>query len=138
GVRRVPRPARRRPRDGDADPRPRRPRRAAGGADPRAVPRAGARLRGRGAGGVSADTRRGVVDAVDRILNRGGDADDVLRAVVSTLVERGGYVWAGISFVEEGTLLPGPATGEPDEARRTAVPVIYRSEPVGELAADGP
>ena len=87
---------------------------------------------------MSAETRRGVVDAVDRILNRGGDADDVLRAVVSTLVERGGYVWAGISFVEEGTLVPGPAAGEPDEARRTAVPVIYEGERVGEVAADGP
>jgi putative methionine-R-sulfoxide reductase with GAF domain len=87
---------------------------------------------------VSGDTRRGVVDAVDRILNRGGDADDVLRAVVAILVERGGYAWAGISFVEGDALIPGPAAGEPDEARRSAVPVIYRGERVGELAVDGP
>jgi hypothetical protein len=86
---------------------------------------------------VSAETRRGVVDAVDRVLNRGGDADDVLRAVVSILVERGGHAWAGISFVEEGALVPGPEAGEPDETRRRAVPVVYRGERVGELAVDG-
>jgi hypothetical protein len=86
---------------------------------------------------VTAETRRGVVDAVDRILNRGGDADDVLRAVVRTLVERGGYAWAGISFVEGDALVPGPSAGEPDEERRTTVPVDYRGARVGELAVDG-
>jgi hypothetical protein len=79
-----------------------------------------------------------VVDAVDRALSRGGDADDVLRAVVATLVERGGCSWAGISFVEGDALVPGPAAGEPDERQRRAVPVVYRGERVGELAADGP
>ena len=79
----------------------------------------------------------GALEAVDRILNRGGDADDVLRQVVAALVERGGCAWAGSSFVEGGDLVPGPAAGEPDEARRVAVPVSYRGERVGELAADG-
>jgi len=79
----------------------------------------------------------GALEAIDRILNRGGDADDVLRAVVSILVERGGYAWAGFSFLEEGALVPGPEAGEPDEARRSAVPVAYRGERVGELAVDG-
>jgi hypothetical protein len=78
-----------------------------------------------------------VVDEVDRILAEGGDADDVLRGVVQALVERGGCAWAGISFVEGGELVPGPATGSPDEARRVRVPVSYRGERVGELAADG-
>lgn len=78
-----------------------------------------------------------VVDEVDRILAAGGDADDVLRAVVQALVERGGCAWAAISFVEGGELVPGPAAGEPDEGRRTAVPVSYHDERVGELAADG-
>lgn len=76
-------------------------------------------------------------DEVDRILAAGGDADDVLRGVVGALVESG-CAWAGISFVEGGELVPGPAAGEPDEARRVAVPVSYRGERVGELAADGP
>ena len=61
-----------------------------------------------------------VVDAVDRILAEGGDADDVLRAVVRALIEQGGCSWAGISFVEGGELVPGPAAGDPDERRRTA------------------
>jgi hypothetical protein len=78
-----------------------------------------------------------MIDEVDRILAAGGDADDVLRGVVRALVERGGCSWAGISFVEDGELVPGPASGEPDEARRVAVPVTYRGERVGELAADG-
>jgi len=79
-----------------------------------------------------------VIDEVDRILAAGGDADDVLRGVVRALVERGGCAWAGISFVEGGELVPGPAAGEPDETRRVAVPVAYRGDRVGELAGDGP
>jgi hypothetical protein len=79
-----------------------------------------------------------MIDEVDRILAAGGDADDVLRGVVRALFERGGCAWAGISFAEGGELVPGPAAGEPDEARRVAVPVAYRGERVGELAADGP
>jgi hypothetical protein len=77
------------------------------------------------------------LEAVDRILNRGGDADDVLREIVRTLVERGGCAWAGIFFVEGGELVLGPEAGAPDESRRTHVPVAYRGERVGELAADG-
>lgn len=78
-----------------------------------------------------------MIDEVERILAAGGDADDVLRGVVRALVERGDCSWAGISFVEGDELVPGPAAGEPDEARRIAVPVSYRGERVGELAADG-
>ena len=78
------------------------------------------------------------VEAVERIVAEGGDADDVLRAVVQALVVRGGCAWAGISFVEGDELVPGPAAGSPDEARRVAVPVSYRGGRVGELAADGP
>jgi hypothetical protein len=85
---------------------------------------------------VSADARRGAIDAVDRILNRGGDADDVLRAVVAALVERGGCRWAGILFAEGADLVPGPEAGEPDEAERVEVPIVYRGERVGVLAAD--
>jgi putative methionine-R-sulfoxide reductase with GAF domain len=78
-----------------------------------------------------------VVEAVERIVAEGGDADDVLRAVVQALVEDGGCSWAGISFVEGGELVPGPAAGSPEEVRRVAVPVSYGGERVGELAADG-
>ena len=53
----------------------------------------------------------GALEAIDRILNRGGEADDVLRAVVAALVERGGCSWAGILFAEEGELVLGPEAG---------------------------
>lgn len=86
---------------------------------------------------MSADARRGAIDAVDRILNRGGDADDVLRAVVAALVERGGCRWAGILFAEGDELVLGPQAGDPDEAGRAEVPIVYRGERVGVLAAVG-
>ena len=39
----------------------------------------------------------GALEAIDRLLNRGGDADDVLRQVVATLHERAG-AWYSIVF----------------------------------------
>ena len=77
------------------------------------------------------------LEAVDRILNRGGDADDVLREVVAVLVARGGCSWAGIAFVEEGSLVLGPEAGVADEGRRERLEIAYRGEKVGELWADG-
>ena len=79
----------------------------------------------------------GALEAVDRILNRGGDADDVLRSVVAALHEHAGYTWAGILFVEEGALALGPQAGEPDEQRRTRVAVTWQGDRVAELAVDG-
>jgi hypothetical protein len=79
----------------------------------------------------------GALEAIDRILNRGGDADDVLRAVVATIVERGGCRWAGISFVEGGELVPGPQAGVEADGERRAVPIRYEGRQVGELAVEG-
>jgi hypothetical protein len=76
------------------------------------------------------------LEAVERILERGGDADDVLRAVVAALHETTGYSWAGIFFVEEGELVLGPDAGEPSERRRIRVPVMWQGERVAELAVD--
>jgi hypothetical protein len=78
----------------------------------------------------------GAIEAVDRILSRGGDADDILREVVAALHETAGYPWAGILFVEEGELVLGPHSGQPDEARRMSVPVVWQGERVAELAVD--
>jgi hypothetical protein len=86
---------------------------------------------------MSTPSASGALEAVDRILNRGGDADDVLRQVVAALHERGGYAWAGIFFVEDGDLSLGPAAGEPDGAHRTSVPVRWQNERIAELAVDG-
>jgi putative methionine-R-sulfoxide reductase with GAF domain len=79
----------------------------------------------------------GALEAIDRILNRGGDADDVLRRVVSALHEHAGYAWAGIFFVEEGSLDLGPEAGSPGESARTVVPVTWQGDRIAELAVDG-
>lgn len=82
-------------------------------------------------------TQTDALEAIDRILDRGGDADDVLRQVVAALHERAGYAWAGIFFVEAGGLVLGPESGRADEARRTTVPVAWQGDRVAELAVDG-
>jgi hypothetical protein len=76
------------------------------------------------------------LEAIDLVLSRGGDADDVLRQVVALLHERVGYAWAGIFFLEDGELTLGPHAGTRDEARRTKVPVTWQGTPVAELAID--
>ena len=65
------------------------------------------------------------------------DADEQLRQAVSELAAREDCVWAGIYFVEEGSLALGPESGTPDPVRRTTVPVVWRDTRVAELAADG-
>jgi len=77
------------------------------------------------------------LEALDRILNRGGDADDVLRSAVAVLVDEPGIAWAGVAFQEEGALTVGPQAGEPDESHRIRTPVVYRGSEVGELWVDG-
>jgi hypothetical protein len=77
------------------------------------------------------------LEAIDRIVDRGGDADDVLRQVVAALHETAGYDWAGIFFVEAGELTLGPEAGAPDESRRTRTPVTWQGDPIAELAVDG-
>lgn len=76
------------------------------------------------------------LEVVDRILNDGGDADDILRKVVAALHARAGYAWAGIYFLEAGELALGPHAGTPDETRRTSLPVTWQGTPVAELAVD--
>jgi hypothetical protein len=77
------------------------------------------------------------LEALDRILNRGGEPDDVLRAVVDVLADGPAIAWVGIAFEEEGELALGPSRGEADEARRTRVPISFRGSRVGELWVDG-
>jgi hypothetical protein len=75
--------------------------------------------------------------ALDGVLERGGEPDDVLRAAVDVLASEPGIAWAGIAFAEEGRLVLGPESGEPDEARRARVPVLFHGREVGELRVDG-
>jgi len=75
--------------------------------------------------------------AVDEIVARGGDADDVLRAVVAALHDEAGYPWAGILFVESGGLALGPEAGRAGTAGRRTVPVTWQGGRVAELAVEG-
>jgi hypothetical protein len=77
------------------------------------------------------------LDAIDRILDRGGEVDDILREVVAALVEHGGCTWAGILFAEPGELLLGPQAGTPRPDIRVQIPVVYRGDRVAELVVDG-
>jgi hypothetical protein len=79
--------------------------------------------------------RRGALEAVERILNRGGDADEVLRAVLEALHARG-VQSARVRFFDDRRLVDGPAVGA--EAKRVVAPVVYEGAEIGslELAAD--
>jgi len=78
-----------------------------------------------------------MTDAFARIVEDGGDADDILRSTVTALADSPGVVWAEIAFLDRGALVPGPAAGAEDGARRTAMPILFDGTPVGELRADG-
>ncbi len=83
----------------------------------------------------SRDQARGALEAIDRILNRGGDADEVLRGVVDVLARL--YPYAAIALVEGAELVPGPARGAP-QGGTTAVPVVFRGTKVAELRVSPP
>lgn len=74
---------------------------------------------------------------IAEIIERGGDADDALRQVVSALAARPGVSWAGIAFVEEGALRLGPAAGHEDEVGRVRAEISFQDAKVGELWVDG-
>ena len=65
----------------------------------------------------------GALEAIDRILNRSGDADDVLRQVVSVLRDRvDHYSWVGIYLVEGDDLVLGPWQG-PEATEHVRIPI---------------
>jgi putative methionine-R-sulfoxide reductase with GAF domain len=65
----------------------------------------------------------GALEAVERIINRGGDADDVLRQIVSVLYDRfDHYSWVGIYLVEDDELVLGPWQG-PQATEHVRIPV---------------
>jgi hypothetical protein len=79
----------------------------------------------------------GALEVIEGILDRGGDADDVLREIVAALVERGGCAWAGILFHESGELALGPEAGTPVPDERAQLAVVFQGDHVAELVADG-
>jgi len=65
----------------------------------------------------------GALEAIDRILNRGGEADDVLRGVVDVLHDEvDDYSWVGIYLVEGDDLVLGPWKG-PEATEHVRIPV---------------
>ena len=74
--------------------------------------------------------QRGALEAVERILNRGGDADVVLRMVLEALQSRG-VSSARVLLMEDGRLVEGLALG--GETERIVAPVFYDGTEVGSL-----
>jgi hypothetical protein len=77
------------------------------------------------------------LEALDRVLNRGGEPDDVLLATVHVLTKEPGFSWAGVAFLEEGELVLGPSAGEASELEHVRIPIVYQGAAVGELWVDG-
>lgn len=72
---------------------------------------------------VTADTYRGALEGVERLVNRGGEADDVLRGVVGILHDRfPHYSWVGLYLVEGEELVLGPWLG-PQATDHVRIPV---------------
>ena len=68
------------------------------------------------------------------MVNRGDEADAVLRGVVDVLHELLDHVsWVGISLVEDGELELGPSRGERAAGSSIEVPIEYERRAVGEL-----
>jgi hypothetical protein len=70
---------------------------------------------------------------VEEIVERGGEADDVLREVVDALRAVAG--WVGIAFVEGGRLELGPAAGGERPDAFQSHPVEWQGRRVAELQA---
>jgi L-methionine (R)-S-oxide reductase len=65
----------------------------------------------------------GVLEAIDRIVNRESDADEVLRQTVEMLHDRfEQYSWVGIYLVEENDLVLGPWKG-PQATEHVRIPI---------------
>jgi L-methionine (R)-S-oxide reductase len=88
----------------------------------------------------------GALEAVDRIVNRESEADEVLRQIVDVLHDRfEHYSWVGIYLVEEGDLVLGPWKG-PQATDHVRIPIGQgvcgaaaasgKTEIVDEVAAD--
>jgi hypothetical protein len=79
----------------------------------------------------SAADYRGALEAVERILNRGGNADDVVRAALGALRSRR-ISPARVRLAGNDGLVDGRGVGE-DEGL-IVVPIVYEHAEVGSLA----
>jgi putative methionine-R-sulfoxide reductase with GAF domain len=72
---------------------------------------------------AATDTYRGALEAIDRIVNRESEADEVLRQVVDVLHDRfEAYSWVGIYLVEGSDLVLGPWQG-PRATEHVRIPI---------------
>jgi hypothetical protein len=79
----------------------------------------------------------GALEAIDRVLNRGGEAHAVLRQIVEILCERGGCSYAAVAFVDGDAHLIGVEAGtRVDDV--TSVPVRFAGEHVADLVVAPP
>lgn len=79
----------------------------------------------------------GAVEAIDRILNRGGETAEVLAQVVAVLHERL-FPWVGIDFARDGAWQAGPSAGGERPADVEETPVRWQGREVARLIAAGP
>ena len=69
------------------------------------------------------DARRGVLEAVDRLVNRGAKANEMLEGVVELLSDRfDHYSWVGIYLVAGDDLVLGPWRG-PQATEHIRIPI---------------
>jgi hypothetical protein len=78
-----------------------------------------------------------VLEAIEQILDRGGDAEDVLQAAMTAIVDRGGAIWAAVLYSDEGELLVGPHAGVAEPGERRGAPILLDGARIGELEVDG-
>jgi putative methionine-R-sulfoxide reductase with GAF domain len=79
----------------------------------------------------------GALEELDRILERGGDADDVLREVVSFLHDRfEHYSWVGIYLVDDVGADPRYLACFPSTRSEIVVPISFEGRVVGEIDID--
>jgi len=72
---------------------------------------------------TAADDYRSALEAIDRILNREAEADEVLRRTVDVLHDRfEHYSWVGIYLVEGDDLVLGPWRG-PQPTEHVRIPI---------------
>lgn len=74
--------------------------------------------------------RRGALEAIERILNRGGDRQDVLHEVVFVLHKL--YDRVAVRCVQEDRLVVAAAAGNP-AGTATTWPIEYEGAKVGEI-----
>jgi hypothetical protein len=77
-----------------------------------------------------------VLEAVDRIIERGGDSEDVLQATLTAIVDRGA-TWAAVLLNDEGELIVGPHAGVAEPGERRTATIVREGAHLGELAVDG-